>query len=78
MDTAKSLMQKKKNTDDRSIGRINCGYFLLNEWTYDNTIIDAPSSYHTKKSGSDDIKEFLTLLITQMKNQNKTQCKIMS
>ena len=41
---------------------------------YDNTIIgDAPSSYHTKKSGSDDIKgNFLTLLITQMKNQDPT------
>lgn len=41
---------------------------------YDNTIIgDRPSSYHTKKSGSDDIKgNFLTLLITQMKNQDPT------
>lgn len=41
---------------------------------YDNTIIgDAPSSYHTKKSGSEDIKgNFLTLLITQMKNQDPT------
>lgn len=41
---------------------------------YDNTIIgDTPSSYHTKKSGSEDIKgNFLTLLITQMKNQDPT------
>ncbi|HGN2348474.1 TPA: flagellar hook assembly protein FlgD [Proteus mirabilis] len=41
---------------------------------YDNTIIgEAPSSYHTKKGGSDDIKgNFLTLLITQMKNQDPT------
>ena len=45
----------------------------MNEPT-DNTIIgDAPSSYHTKKSGSEDIKgNFLTLLITQMKNQDPT------
>lgn len=41
---------------------------------YDNTIIgEAPSPYHTKKGGSDDIKgNFLTLLITQMKNQDPT------
>lgn len=41
---------------------------------YDNTIIgEPPSSYHTKKGGSDDIKgNFLTLLITQMKNQDPT------
>lgn len=41
---------------------------------YDNTIIgDAPSSYHTKKSGSNEIAgNFLTLLITQMKNQDPT------
>ncbi|WP_244212914.1 flagellar hook assembly protein FlgD [Proteus hauseri] len=41
---------------------------------YDNTLIgDAPSSYHTKKSGSEDIKgNFLNLLIAQMKNQDPT------
>ncbi|SUC40070.1 basal-body rod modification protein [Proteus mirabilis] len=34
---------------------------------------EAPSSYHTKKGGSDDIKgNFLTLLITQMQNQDPT------
>ncbi len=45
----------------------------MNEPT-DNTIIgEAPSSYHTKKGGSDDIKgNFLTLLITQMQNQDPT------
>lgn len=41
---------------------------------YDNTIVgEAPSSYHTKKGGSEDIKgNFLNLLIAQMKNQDPT------